>query len=456
MRYRNLDIEAVEHRIENGCERFKVRVTSSPAGDQRPSDAEPVVLPTELRHRRARLLARRDITLAEMIALGEELATALLPASVRSLLDRSLERLGDDEGLRIRLKLDTYALADLPWEYLYVAPPNTPTGQKGIMGFLALNRQFSLVRYEVLEQSRIDVLEPIGPGPLRLVVVLARPPGYAELNLGAEEDNIQSALSKLREKGLCSLEFYRDATIVTLEEALGSSAHILHFSGHGKFESDMGVAYGSLTGAGSLILHGEIDAEYSLRGDRLANNLRKRGLRLVVLGACDSARRDQVNAWTGIAPTLTLVGIPAVVGMQYSIRDPNAIAFSRAFYRTLAEGEPIDTAVSNGRLAIMNRDNQNDDERDWGVPVLYMRTEDAVLFRRAQRFQLHPGLLGPAFNLMQPGNQRCHNLACRLPIERGTLHCPNCGSELLWCGNCGSILRPPFRFCTRCGLQAEP
>jgi hypothetical protein len=101
-----------------------------------------------------------------------------------------------------------------------------------------------------------------------------------------------------------------------------------------------------------------------------------------VLGACKGGTRDRVNAWTGVAPALTRAGIPAVVGMQFTVGDRNAIAFSRQFYRSLAAGQPIDAAVTDGRLAIRNRSGR--DERDWGVPVLYLRTEEGVLFPSAE------------------------------------------------------------------------
>jgi hypothetical protein len=115
--------------------------------------------------------------------------------------------------------------------------------------------------------------------------------------------------------------------------------------------------------------------------DDLAMNLRRCGVRLAVLGAGEAGRRDQVNAWTGVARSLTRAGIPAVVGMQYPIRDTSATAFYQGFYRALAAGQPIDAAVTDGRLAILNR--SSEDDRDWGVPVLTMRSLDGVLFPQA-------------------------------------------------------------------------
>jgi len=49
MRYRNFDIELYEYTSAENSEEFSVRVTSSPAGDKSPSQAERVILPSVLR-----------------------------------------------------------------------------------------------------------------------------------------------------------------------------------------------------------------------------------------------------------------------------------------------------------------------------------------------------------------------------------------------------------------------
>jgi len=376
MEYQKLDLEAFDyHRTEDGVERFRVRVTGSPAGEQKHAHAEEVTIPPDLR-KRLRRLEKRTLDLLGMIALGEDLAGLLFPPRARELLMLSRAGLDDDEGLRIRLKVHTYALADLPWEYVYIPRPDTPPDQKGLDGFLVLDRRVSLVRYEVMGQ-RLVSLDPVGAGPLRLVVLLADPdtPGYPHLDLDVERQNIEQALEEVPE---ISAEFYPDATVETLEDALTREAHVFHFSGHGQFEGDLGVAFGSVEGEGSVVLVGDDGGPFPFPAEKLAQNLRGRGVRLAVLGACEVGHRDQVNAWTGVVPALTRAGIPAVVGMQYTVQDGNAIAFSRRFYRALAAGQSIDAAVTDGRLAIYNRGSK--DERDWGVPVLYLRAEEGVLF----------------------------------------------------------------------------
>jgi len=377
VRYRNFDLEAFDYTAAPGAECFRVRVISSPVGEQRQAEAEPVSLPLGLRGR-LRQLDRRALTLPEMIEVGESLAEALFPPRTRAFLERSRDHLNEAEGLRIRLKLDTYALADLPWEYVYLSRPGTPPAQKGPDGFLVLDRGISLVRYEVLGQAP-GSLDPVGAGPLRLVALLSNPdmPGLARLDLAAEERNITQALA-----GLAGLraEFYPNATIDTLLDALVQEAHVFHFAGHGVFDGAPDAAYGSIEGKGYLLLTDENGQGQYLPAEKLALNLRGRGVRLAVLGACEAGRRDGVNTWTGIVPSLTKAGIPAVVGMQYTVRDADAIAFGRQFYRALAAGQAIDAAMTDGRLAIFNRG--DDSERDWGVPVLYLRTEEeeGVLF----------------------------------------------------------------------------
>jgi hypothetical protein len=48
------------------------------------------------------------------------------------------------------------------------------------------------------------------------------------------------------------------------------------------------------------------------------------------------------------------------------------------FYTSLAAGLSIDEAVSAGRLGMLG--NGDDESVEWGVPVLYMRAFDGVLF----------------------------------------------------------------------------
>lgn len=382
MIYRSFDLQLFDYVPEPGAGRFRVRVAASPAGEQRLSEAEEVTLPRDLRQR-LRRLERRQLEMPEMIALGEALGAALFPPRARTFLYSSQAMLAPDERLRIRLRAESYVLADLPWEYAYVPPPDMPSQKAGAEGFLVLDRRLSLVRHEGLVPLP-SPLHRAEPGPLRLVALLASPdePGYPPIDLDLEQSTIEQALGKVSE---IEAEFWRDATVDTLEEAFASKADILHFVGH--LQVELGQAHAPTEGEGYVVLRGDQQQPKPLRAEELALLLVGHGVRLVVLGPGETGRRDEVSPWLYIVPKLIRAGIPAVVAMQYRLLDRNTLAFRQRFYRALAAGEAIDRAVTDGRLAIFMRGGGH--ERDWGVPVVYMRGEEGTLFLRATEALRH-------------------------------------------------------------------
>lgn len=375
MTYANFDLEAFDYTAGGDGESFSVRVADSPTGQQRISDGVRVQLPRELRRHWLPQLERRMLGREEMIEFGRMLGDALFPSSIRQMLMRSRDRLGEG-GLRIRLKFDAFALSDLPWEFAYV--PGTDSGERGPECFLSLDRGISFVRYEVIGQAP-GTLDPVPGSQLRFVALMSNPssPQYPQLDLNREGKMIREALTDAPD---VLPELFDHATLDVLEDALRRPAHIFHFAGHGEFQAELGERVGSVQGRGYLVLMDEAGGPFLFAADKLARTLAGRGVRLAMLGACQAGRRDGVNPWTGVAPALTRAGIPAVVGMQFAVRDQNAVTFNRRFYRDLAAGLPIDLAVMNGRNAIFNRG--DDDERDWGTPVLYMRADEGVLFPR--------------------------------------------------------------------------
>jgi hypothetical protein len=54
--------------------------------------------------------------------------------------------------------------------------------------------------------------------------------------------------------------------------------------------------------------------------------------------------------------------------MQFPISDPAAISFSSIFYQRLAAGDPLEIAITEGRLAISVTENS---DAEWVTPVLY-------------------------------------------------------------------------------------
>jgi hypothetical protein len=216
------------------------------------------------------------------------------------------------------------------------------------------------------------------------VAATANAEGYRPLQLKRERQVLEQALRSFDVDGV-TIEwepFLEAATLDDLTQALQKGADLFHFAGHGRFkEHDVDAQTGEAVGTGQLVLvkDKESQAPRLLAAADLAVRLQAAGVRLVLLGACESGRRDGVSAWTAIAPALVERGTPAVVAMQYEVLDGAAVSFSQMFYASLAAGLSVDEAVSAARLAMLGAEIGN---MEWGVPVLYMRSSDGVLFPR--------------------------------------------------------------------------
>ena len=341
---------------------YKVEVTASPVDRTRQplSAVYSANLPLWLRQ-----LERKSIIPANLVELGKTLASMLLPDGVREMLLASLAQIGPQQGLRLRLILDDARLANIPWEYMYVTAGFDETAP---YGFLALDPRISMVRHESLPMAPAPVRCEL---PLKLVVGMASPAGMPKLDLQAERRFIETSLAAVDS---VNATFVEDMTMEALEESC-QGAHMFHFAGHGAFFSERGnEAFGS----GVVFLSGKDGGKVPLPVHNLALTLRGAGVRVALLGSCETGRRDGVNPWSGVAPAMMRAGLPAAVGMQYSVYDGTAIAFTRRFYKALSSGLSLDEAVALGRLGMYNE--EGGQGSDWGVPVLYLRSDDGVLF----------------------------------------------------------------------------
>lgn len=376
MQYTDMVIEASEAKHVRTSDKrrlgqYKVRVLSSPAGEMKPEQAVPVEYDDKELQGSLLQLEQRGLDRDGLIALGRTLALLLLPpkkedaeTGVRELLAASLTQVGPDNGLRLRLRLPPL-LAVLPWEYMYV---DRAGGGDGMDGFLALDPRVAIVRHEALSVSGPA---PLATGPIKVIVALASAAGLPPLDLAKEKADLEQALGE--QEGITSL-FLEDATLDEVQAAIAGT-EVFHFAGHGVFTHQMGDLPGTYTGVGGLALD-----DQQVEAEQLGINLRGNGVRLAVLGGCETGRRDGVSVWSGVAPALVKAEIPAVVANQYSILDKCAIALSRGFYQALVGGLSIERAVSAGRIAAYNADPGG---RDWGVPVLYLRAADGHLFEGA-------------------------------------------------------------------------
>jgi hypothetical protein len=394
--YRDLVLIADEvQKDENGLvAKFTVSVFDSPVGQG--EKKEIVHVPDGLTKEIGWLAERwLDKDVSRQIALGEMLAGLLLPPYARQLFRESLRRLPDGDGLRLRLRLAD-DLADFPWEYLYIQDSR---GARDVSSFLALDPRISIVRHEALALPG-DWFE--APNSRRVVMAMATPKPYDRyrklVNLPIEQDLLKAALKDVPgitpifqpEYAAGQAEDFPSTTLRDLLTALMERTDIFHFSGHGEFTTEPEPAFGSQPGEGAIILADERDEALPVSAHRLGEVLRGKGVRLVVLGACETGRRDGKNVWSGVVASLLKAGIPAVVAMQFTIQDTLAATFSAAFYRALVAGFLIDEAVAAGRAAMRAEAlNGQRDIRDWGVPVLYLRAPGGRVFNPVSNEHAH-------------------------------------------------------------------
>ena len=262
------------------------------------------------------------------------------------------------EGLRVVLRIDTPALAGLPWEAMY---------DQAAGAYVC--RQDQLVRH--VPVASVPAPLRVRP-PLRILGVVSSPRGLPALDVEKEQDQLARALARPVGQGLAELHWAPSATWADLQDLLlDGEWHVLHFIGHGDFDPgrDEGV----------LALTREDGRADLVAAHRLVDLLRQaRPMpRLVVLNSCSGAAAGASDLFSGTAAALVRGGVSAVAAMQYEISDPAAVAFARGFYAAIARGRGVDDAVSSGRVAILGL---SDRTLEWVTPVLYLRGHDTRLF----------------------------------------------------------------------------
>lgn len=347
-------------------ERAQVLVHSSPAG--------------AMPHPQAVALNRERLTALQSVfrtsprdpypmldAGGRELAAILFPDPVQELLIQSLERIDREDGLRIRLCLDS-TLSDLPWEYL-ILPDMASSKSQG--GFLAMDARISLVR------------EPPQPGQKRPSLRKRQSmlffgtrncndQGKDVWDAAGERDRLFGALEPasafLKTEGILSSE--TDCQTALMQSK--GSIDIFHYSGHTDVEK----------GAGYLLASDVQPGVDRLYASDLGPLLRRAKTTLAVFSACNS------GSWEFVEPILK-AGVPVVIGAQGQVYVDVAIGFCQKLYSALAIGLSLDEAVTWARLHLLEPEVLPDSLRwQWGIFMVYMQTPEAVLFPKPRKPQV--------------------------------------------------------------------
>ncbi len=332
---------------------------------------------------------------------GEELYNKVLAANLdtQAIWFAVREQLAD---LRIEITTGITEAASIPWELM-----RDPQSDSAI----AL-RARAFVRVQSDPSISFVPVPPSEDARLRLLYVVCRPGGRDDVELRAVANRLLQDLgANLARFDITAL---RPPTFEQLQEELtGAKAagwpyHIVHFDGHGVYEDLSQTTLADwLKAINSLTLGGQHDGKHGyllfehpgskenmrpVSGGELGKLLHDTGVPVLVLNACQSAMHEatsetaqkptaknvheEVRAIGSLAQSVIDHGIPAVLGMRYSVFVVTAAQYIGQLYAALAQGRSFGQAASDGRKHLaLNPDRwvglQPRPLQDWFVPVVY-------------------------------------------------------------------------------------
>ena len=246
-------------------------------------------------------------------------------------------------GLRLRLFIDCPELAVLPWEFLHDGKD-----------FINLSTHSPVVRRMPEAYPRHESFPALNQIRVLLVTI-----AFDDSGKDNAEPYIESLNTLRATFPQLSLEIIRSASLDQFFNAVqGGSFEILTYLG-----------WDSTQSRGKQ----ELNFLKEGRSESIPNNLLQRvltgkpELRLIYLCA------GNTDLLAGeLAPF-----VPGAIGIMGVINDKPALAFTQGLFTGILQGQPLEAAVTQGRLKI---DTAIPGSREWGLPVFYLGATDGALF----------------------------------------------------------------------------
>jgi len=255
-------------------------------------------------------------------------------------------------------------LLGLPWELI-----------RDEQGFLFQGAHGVRVRRSLPNRFPQEAL--VTAPPIRVLMVSPRPDEAGYIDHRASALPLAEALTKLGD--LAEFKLLQPPTFPALEEELAHGRyHVVHFDGHGVYDSEKGL--------GALSFEDPADRRKTaqITADKIAEVVRGHRVPLFFLDACQSAMAaDDPSA--SVAGMLLECGVASVVAMSHTVLVETARRFVGVFYRELMGGTRVGRAMLAGQRALQQdsfRGNVLNVElrlQDWFVPVLFQEAEDPQL-----------------------------------------------------------------------------
>lgn len=328
---------------------------------------------------------------------GEELYTKVLAANQRTqALWFSIRN--QLANLRVEIVTGVAEAASIPWELMRDPEMDSPISL----------RVKSFVRVQSSPNISFVPVTPADDGRVRLLYIACRPNGANDVELRAVANRLLQDLGEDRVR--FDIKALRPPTFERLQKELadakeaGRPYHIVHFDGHGIYADLTETVLASwLSSLSNLMLGGEESGKHGyllfehssedkmrpVDGQTLGQLLHDNGVPILVLNACQSAMHeataapktvdgvhDEIRAIGSLAQAVIDQGIPAVLGMRYSVYVVTAAQYIGQLYAALAKGRSFGQAATEGRKHLqLNPDRwvglQPRPLQDWFVPVAY-------------------------------------------------------------------------------------
>ncbi|MFN6463062.1 MAG: tetratricopeptide repeat protein [Nostoc sp. DedVER02] len=252
---------------------------------------------------------------------------------------------------------DNAEVLNLPWELLY-----SPDYQFLAPSLAGMYRSLS-------SQGVKAPLPKMPDDQLNILLVIARPDDEQDVGFKTIARPLLAALQPIRQR--VNLKVLRPPSLKAFEAELQANKgfyHIVHFDGHGNFDSET---------QGVLVFEDEQGNEQAVSAREIAQYLTDCRVPIFVLNACKSGQVGE-EAFSSVAGQLVKLGAKGVVAMAYSVYAKGAEHFIGRLYGELVRGECIATAVAAGRKS-MSIDKMRPSPKgnlplqDWLVPVLYQQ-----------------------------------------------------------------------------------
>ncbi|GLY06166.1 CHAT domain-containing protein [Actinoplanes sp. NBRC 101535] len=268
--------------------------------------------------------AQKVFGATRLTELGERLARFL--DGEERWLSRVLSR---PEGAVLRITAEE-RLRHLPWELLV---------QNGT--FLVTAGRSPVLPVRAVAGDRPPAA-PVVPAnrPLRVLFMATSPEGVEPvLSFEAEEAAILTATRRTGTDLVVEESGTLEGLRILSRSYDNGHFDILHLSGHATTDGGRPV----------FVVENEYGAPATATAEDIAEAMRGNWPRLVFLSGCLTGDAPDAGALPSMSESLVEAGAPAVLGWALPVGDITATAFAAELYASLADGRPLDEAVTDAR-----------------------------------------------------------------------------------------------------------